>query len=341
LYPVSGNSKESRTGEFILNRLDRIKNGEISEPWFYFIFLTDLHRSVKYGIPKECYNEEFGTTDYDKMVSALDIWIGKFLERIDFDNTLIILTADHGEFIPTSKVGHELTFIPELFGPGKMMKEKTPKFLHSVYSVGYRFLRYFAIPIKNMKYKKELTPLEQRSLNTRGHGSLWVLPDDTVKVPLILSGNGINTKNKIINQQIGSIDILPTIADIISIDFDYNLSEGRTVLPLINGEKLDEKPIFIENAVRRNPTKPGNCIGVRTDNFKYYRSRSDSKKKVCLYNLKEDPNEIFNIASENSDIVEKMEKLLKNIRKNSVRDEDIDSNETKRIEKDLKPLGKS
>ena len=106
-------------------------------------------------------------------------------------------------------------------------------------------------------------------------------------------------------------------------------------------EKLDEKPIFIENAVRRNPTKPGNCIGVRTDNFKYYRSRSDSKKKVCLYNLKEDPNEIFNIASENSDIVEKMEKLLKNIRKNSVRDEDIDSNETKRIEKDLKPLGKS
>ena len=125
LYPLAENSKESRTGEIILERLDRIKNGEIKEPWFYFIFLTDLHRSVKYGIPKEYYNDKFGVTDYDKMVSALDIWIGKFLEKIDLENTLVILTSDHGEFIPTPKIGHELTYIPELFEPGQMMKEKT------------------------------------------------------------------------------------------------------------------------------------------------------------------------------------------------------------------------
>ena len=50
------------------------------------------------------------------------------------------------------------------------------------------------------------------------------------------------------------------------------------ILPLINGENLEEKPIFIENAVRRNPTKPGNCIGVRTSDFKYYRARNDAKK---------------------------------------------------------------
>jgi arylsulfatase A-like enzyme len=340
LYPVSGNSKESKTGEYILKRLDRIKNGEIKEPWFYFIFLTDLHRSVKYGIPKECYNDEFGVTDYDKMVSALDIWIGKFLERIDLENTLVILTSDHGEFIPTPKIGHELTYIPELMEPGKMMKEKTPKCLHGIYSIGYRFLRYFAIPIKNRKYKKELTPIEQKSLNTRGHSSLWILPDDTVKTPLIFSGNIIKNKNKIIEQQIGSIDILPTIADILSIDFDYEKAEGRSILPLINGEDLDEKPIFIENAVRRNPTKAGNCIGVRTSDFKYYRARNDAKKKVCLFNLKNDPDEILNIASERKDIVEKMEELLEDIRKNSI-EEEIDIKETQRIEKDLKPLGKA
>jgi arylsulfatase A-like enzyme len=341
LYPVSENSKESRTGEIILERLDRIKNGEIKEPWFYFIFLTDLHRSVKYGIPKEYYNDEFGLTDYDKMVSALDIWIGKFLEKIDLENTLVILTSDHGEFIPTPKIGHELTYIPELFEPGKKMKEKTPKFLHGIYAIGYRFLRYFAIPIKNRKYRKELTLIEQKSLNTRGHSSLWILPDDTVKTPLIFSGNIIKNKNKIINQQIGSIDILPTIANILSIDFDYEKAEGRSVLPLMDGEKLEEKPIFIENAVRRNPTKPGNCIGVRTSDFKYYRARNNSKKKVCLYNLKDDPDEIMNIASERKDIVEKMEKLLEDIRKNSIKQEEIDIKETQRIEEDLKSLGKA
>ena len=98
------------------------------------------------------------------MVSALDTWIGKFLERIDLDNTLIILTSDHGEFIPTPKIGHELTYIPELFEPGKKMKEKTPKSLHGIYSLGYRILRYFMIPIKNRKYNNELSPLELKSL---------------------------------------------------------------------------------------------------------------------------------------------------------------------------------
>ena len=341
LYPESGNNKESKTGEFILERLDRIKNGEIKEPWFYFIFLMDLHRSVSYNLPDDFNSEIFGETNYEKMVSMLDVWIGKFLERIDLENTLVILTSDHGEFIPTPKVGHELTYIPELFEPGKIMKEKTPKFLHGIYGIGYRFLRYFAIPIKNQKYKKELTPIEQKSLNTRGHSSLWILPDDTVRTPLILSGNVIKNKNKIINQQIGSIDILPTIANIISIDFDYENAEGRSVLPLINGKKLEEKPIFIENAVRRNPTKPGNCIGVRTSDFKYYRARNNSKKKVSLYNLKQDPDEIVNIASERKDIVEKMEKLLEDIRKNSIREEEINIKETQRIEKDLKPLGKA
>ena len=341
LYPISKNSKDSRTGEFVLDRMERIKNGEIKEPWFYFIFLTDLHRSVKYGIPEQYYKDEFGETDYDKMVSALDIWIGKILENIDLNNTLVILTADHGEFIPTPKVGHELTYISELIEPGKKIKEKTPEFLHGVYSSGYRFLRYFAIPIKNKKYKKELTFLEQRSLNIRGHSSLWVLPDDIVKVPLIFSGCGINADNKIIEQQIRSIDTFPTIADLIQMEFDFETVEGRSVLPLINGQRMEEIPAFIENAVRRNPTRPGNCIGVRTSDFKYYRARNNSKKKVCLYDLKNDPDEVHNIASEQREMVEKMEKLLLDIRKDSIRENEIDEKETKQIERDLKPLGKS
>ena len=69
--------------------------------------------------------------------------------------------------------------------------------------------------------------------------------------------------------------------------------------------------------------------------------RNNSKKKVCLYNLKNDPDEIVNIASERKDIVEKMEKLLEDIRKNSIREEEINIKETQRIEKDLKLLGKA
>ena len=101
------------------------------------------------------------------------------------------------------------------------------------------------------------------------------------------------------------------------------------------------KPIFIENAVRRNPTRPGNCIGVRTSKYKYYRARSNPKKKVCLFDLVNDPDEINNIAKEEKDVIKYMEKILIEMRKNSISDEKIDEEETKRIERDLKPLGKA
>ncbi len=339
LYTVSDYEKVGKTGPIILDRLERIKNKEIKEPWFNFIFLTDLHRSVKYGIPEEYYKEEFGETEYDRMVSALDVYLGKFLESIDLENTLVILTSDHGDFVPTPKIGHELTYIPSLYEPGAKIKKKLPTFLHGSLSTLYRILRYFAIPIRNMKLRRELSPSEYRSINTRGHSSLWILPDDTVKVPLILSGCGINAKNKIISQQIRSIDIIPTISEIIGMSFDYDKVEGRSVVPLINGEELEDLPTFIENAARRNPTKPGNAIGLRTSQYKYYRALNNPSKKVALYDLKNDPDELKNIAETHPNIVKKLEKILTDMRKNSISVDDIDPEETRRIEELLKPFG--
>lgn len=175
-------------------------------------------------------------------------------------------------------------------------------------------------------------------MNTRGHRTLWVLPDETVKVPLLLCGWGINAKNKIVSQQVRSIDIIPTIAELISMPLELEKIEGRSLVPLIEGKNLDDVPIFIENAVRRNPTRPGNTIGVRTLDYKYYRSRKDPKKKVHLYALKKDPNEIHNIAKERPNIVKKMEEMVTKVRNNSI-PKDVDPEETKRIEDMLKPFG--
>ena len=46
--------------------------------------------------PDEFSNIKFGSNRYEQMVSALDVWIGKILEKINLENTLIIFTADHG-----------------------------------------------------------------------------------------------------------------------------------------------------------------------------------------------------------------------------------------------------
>ena len=327
---------EAITGPLIL---DRLKSGKMKEPWFNFIFLMDLHRSVKYGIPKEFFSEQYGDTDYDKMLSAIDVWLGKFLEHVDFDNTIIVLTGDHGDFLPTKKVGYEMTYIPSLFDPGRKLKKKLPNFLHGIAYKLFLGVRFLAVPIRNYYLKRKLTPLEMRSIEVRGYRHHWSLPDDTVHVPLFISGYGIKKTNRVISQQVRHIDILPTLAEMIGMPFDYEKVEGRSIFPLIDGKKMDLEPAFIESHEQRNPTKPGNSIGVRTDEYKYWRARNNPKKHVGLYDLKNDPDELINLAKQRPDLVEYFENLVTEKRKTTHTESYQDQEENEEIEEQVSHLG--
>ena len=47
------------------------------------------------GGSKELNNKKYGNNKYDRILSAMDVWIGKILDNIDLSNTLVVLTADH------------------------------------------------------------------------------------------------------------------------------------------------------------------------------------------------------------------------------------------------------
>ena len=42
----------------------------------------------------------YGKSKYEKVISVIDYWIGKILDNVDLENTLITLPADHGDYIP-------------------------------------------------------------------------------------------------------------------------------------------------------------------------------------------------------------------------------------------------
>ena len=44
---------------------------------------------------------------------SIDFWLGKILEHVDLNNTILILTADHGERIPYGGL-REVDFEPKL-----------------------------------------------------------------------------------------------------------------------------------------------------------------------------------------------------------------------------------
>ena len=170
---------------------------------------------------------------------------------------------------------------------------------------------------------------------------LKILPDDTVRVPFLLSGWKIKPKTNVISQQIRSVDIMPTLSELLSIPFHDGKVEGKSVLPLIQGTQMPESIAFIENAVRRNPTRPGHSIGLRTSEWKYYRSLNEPQKDISLFDLKNDPNEINNVQESHPDVVKNFEKILIDMRKNAITLDDVDPEEKSKIENLLKPFGPS
>ena len=323
------------TGEKILKKLEYIKN---SEPWIYYVHLMDLHRHVHFPIPDNFKNKKFGANDYEQMVSGIDYWIGKFLEKIDLNKTTVILTSDHGEFIPISDVNHEITYIPSLVKLGQKIKKFLPLTLHPFGESSFIKIRNFIVPIRKFLLKRKYSEEEIRTLNIRGTKMGWELYDEVVRIPLLFSGVGIKSP-KIIHQQVRQIDIFPTIVSITDLPNIKENVEGISLFPCINGEKMNEEPALIENQ-SLDPHDNDIVIGLRTSNYKYFRDISDKNKKLFLFDLNNDPSEKINIAIKRPEIVQQMENSLSNYRKNKSKVVvEPDDDQISKIKDELKKMG--
>ena len=70
----------------------------MKDPWFFYIHVSDLHTPII--VPPRFNDKKYGISQYERMVSAIDDWLSQILGYIDTKNTTIILTADHGEYVP-------------------------------------------------------------------------------------------------------------------------------------------------------------------------------------------------------------------------------------------------
>jgi len=310
-------------GNRILEKLD-----QLNEPWFYFIHLMDLH--APFYLPEEFDKEEFGDTKYDRMISYIDTWIGKILEKTDLEKSIFILTSDHGDYIPILEEDLNKIKIPKAF-------KKTKKIIPSIISDPILFkLQRTRMNIKLKKLKKNMTPQQFRTLQKKGDEFLF---DELVRIPFILTGFGV-PPNLIIEQQVRQVDIFPTLCELIGISSDLGQINGRSLVPLLNKQPLIEEPAYIESG-SVSVTELGKVMGIRTSNYKYLRSRQDPTKNVTLYDIKNDPNETKNIASLNPQIVKEMENILQKITSDSLIHDStsITKDESKKIEAELRKLG--
>jgi arylsulfatase A-like enzyme len=141
---------------------------------------------------------------------------------------------------------------------------------------------------------------------TFDHGQ--ALYDELIRVPLVISGPNL-PKGKIISSQVGTIDIAPTIMDILGIDPGAKYSSqlrGKSLLPLITGKTSESEDIYSETDYRNYTHQRS----VRTkDGWKLILTLENGK--VELYDLNKDPAEKNNIAQENASLAFELELKVK------------------------------
>ena len=125
---------------------------------------------------------------------------------------------------------------------------------------------------------------------------------------------GFMAKN--ITQQVRTIDFLPTILELfeIPIDEDFKKIDGRSLVPIINGEKIDEDFAFSETGNPQNdsaPPKEPNVKSIRTSEWKLiFNEYNDTKE---LYNLSVDPDENNNLIGKNENMEQVLWEKLKQV----------------------------
>ena len=313
--------------------IEKITSNSLKEPWFFYIHPMDVH--VPCEVPDE-FKKLSLKERYNLNISSIDSLIGQIIEQIDLSNTIVILTSDHGEYIDPFDTykgiqDNSNTLVKSI---KKSIKKIIPETFHSSIHVKKKNIQN-QIRSTNFNSSHEKRNLEARPGKNR------MLFDDIVHVPLLISGFGIKHL-KPISMQVGTIDIFPTLLKIIEIEYE-NKIHGRNLLSLINEEKIDPRPIYMENALMKTIIKNStSCIGIRTDKFKYFRDSQDSKKNVNLYDLTKDHFEDHNIAKNNLEEIKQFERIILEIKNNAISDkklEEFSLSESEEIERELKKLG--
>ncbi len=133
------------------------------------------------------------------------------------------------------------------------------------------------------------------------------LYDYTIKCWVYFIWNAL-PKGKEITKIVRTIDIMPTILDILNIkqNGEYKPIQGKSFLPFIEG-KEDDRIAYSETGGLGGPTPSPeihNVQSVRTNKWKLIYNKTNKKKE--LYNLEEDKKEENNLSGKGLEIEEEL-----------------------------------
>ena len=129
--------------------------------------------------------------------------------------------------------------------------------------------------------------------------------DTTVKVPLIFSCPGLVAEGKVIEEQVRLTDVMPTILDFLQVEKNKEI-QGKSLIGLMKGRiKSLNLPAYSESLHAKLRYNWSELQSFRTAEWKYIKSPEPE-----LYNIKEDPQELVNLAGSRMDVVKELDNRL-------------------------------
>ncbi len=289
----------SESGEEVLPvALDWLERNKDKDDWFLHVHLWDPHTPYRapadFGNPFE--NDELDTWMTQEILDEQKSW-----------------SAPHGVW---DVAMYDDKISPEFpRQPGKVMNMEEYKFLIDNYDCGIKYADFLVGQIfDKLKDNKQFedTAIIITSDHGENMGELGIYAEHgtadniTCNIPMIVKWPNA-MKNKVDNGLHYSLDLLPTVADLLSVD-KCDIWDGTSYAKTItDGEDLGRESVVISQMAHicQRSARFGDYLYVRTyhDGFRLF-------DKEMLFNLKEDPHEQFDIKDKYPEICAKGAKYI-------------------------------
>ena len=128
--------------------------------------------------------------------------------------------------------------------------------------------------------------------------------DSTLRVPLLMRFPGRRAAGKVVHDEVGLIDLFPTLVEVLGAAIPAQ-NQGQSLLPLLEGGKLDVRPLLAESLYPRLHYGWSEVVAVRMRGFKYI-----DTPRPELFDLVADPGEVQNVVSQKPTLARQMKATL-------------------------------
>ncbi len=133
-------------------------------------------------------------------------------------------------------------------------------------------------------------------------GHISQLYDSLLQVPLIFTWRGHLAEGVVVDDAVSLVDLYPTVADLLGLDFPANTS-GASLAPLLRGDVMPGRPVI---AATYRPESFSDKRAIVLDGFKYIHSWKDDQESEELYDVINDPGELENLSQSHPGVVDRL-----------------------------------